>query len=167
MNHRLFIALILIWTLACGARAEAADYVRLHVVAADDTHAAQALKLKVRDAVLMRARALLADAEDADAAWRIVTENIEELEAAARCVTGDIACETGVFAFPDRWYGGALVPAGEYRALRVVIGAGEGRNWWCVLYPSMCYPEHWKTEDGAFYSSTWRWLQSMFGGDGA
>ena len=167
MNRRLFIALILIWALACGARAEETDFVRLHVVAADDTPAAQALKLEVRDAVLAHARMLLTDAKDADSAWRIVTENVGALESAARCVTDDITCETGIFAFPDRWNGGALVPAGEYPALRMVIGAGEGRNWWCVLYPSMCYPEDWRTEDGAFYSSVWRWLQNLFGGDGA
>ena len=67
--------------------------------------------------------------------------------------------------FPTRVYGGAVVPAGNYRALRVIIGEGKGHNWWCVLYPSLCYPEAWVEGDGALYSSVWRWFQSLFGGD--
>ena len=153
--------------LACPARADCPDYIRLHVVAADDTIEAQALKLKVRDVVLARARVLLRNAEDAEAAWRIVTENVGELEAVARRVAGDVTCEAGVFRFPDRRYGDTLVPEGDYRALRVVVGAGRGHNWWCVLYPSLCYPEDWVTGDGAYYSSVWRWFQSLLGGDGA
>ncbi len=151
--------------LACPARAESRDYVRLHVVAADDTAPAQALKLEVRNAVLARARELLMDVGDAEAAWRVVCDHVDELEAAARRVNGDARCEVGVFPFPERVYGGTVVPAGDYRALRVVIGAGRGHNWWCVLYPSLCYPEAWVEGDGALYSSVWRWLQSLFGGD--
>lgn len=167
LNRRFFCALILIFALGCPARAATADYVRLHVIASDDTEAAQVLKLKVRDAVLSRARELLKNVSDADAAWAVVNENLGVLEDAARAVAGDAACEVGVYPFPDRMYGNTLVPAGDYRALRVVIGEGGGRNWWCVLYPSLCYPEEWKTADGKPYSSVWNWLKSLFGGDGA
>lgn len=153
--------------LNCPAGAETMDCVRLHILAADDTPEAQALKLEVRDAVLECARELLKDADSADAAWTIVRENVEALEAAARSRAADAACQTGVYAFPDRRYGDTLVPAGDYRALRVVIGAGEGHNWWCVLYPSLCYPEAWRTQDGGFYSSIWRWLKGLFGGEAA
>lgn len=139
---------------------------RLHVIASDDSAAAQALKLKVRDAVLSCARGLLRDARDPEAAWRIVCENVDALQAAARAVAADAACETGVFPFPDRQYGGTLVPAGNYRALRVVIGAGQGRNWWCVLYPSLCYPEDWRTGEG-FHSTLWDLVKTLFGGDRA
>ena len=165
LNRRFFCALILMVLLACPARAESRDYVRLHVVAADDTAPAQALKLEVRDTVLARARELLRDVGDAEAAWRVVNDHVDKLEAAARRVAGDARCEVGVFPFPERVYGGTRVPAGDYRALRVVIGAGQGHNWWCVLYPSLCYPEAWVEGDGALYSSAWRWLQALFGGD--
>ena len=158
--------MILMVVMACPARAATADYVRLHVVADSNTAEAQAVKLRVRDAVLECARALLKDAKDADTAWRMVNENLKSLEEAARRMAQDVTCQAGVFPFPDRHYDGTLVPAGDYRALRVVIGAGKGRNWWCVLYPSLCYPEDWKTEDVALYSSLWRWLRSLFGGDG-
>ena len=141
-----------------------ADYVRLHVVAADDTPDAQALKLRVRDAVLDVARDLLKDVNDADEAWQIVNDNLDSLEAAARTVTGDADCQAGVFPFPDRTYGDTLVPAGNYRALRVVIGEGEGHNWWCVLYPSLCWPGG-MPERPEFHSSIWDWLTKLFGGD--
>ena len=160
-----------------AARGEAAPavpgYVRLHVIAADDTRAAQALKLRVRDAVLAEARALLADCPDAEAAWRDVNAHLDGLEAAAArvllsagCADG-VRCEAGVFAFPDRRYGEVRVPAGDYRALRVVIGAGRGRNWWCVLYPSLCFPGEYDPEAPRFYSSVLNWLQRLFGGGAA
>ncbi len=151
-----------------------ADYVRLHVIANDDGEAAQALKLKVRDGVLAEARALLADCADADAAWAIVNDNLDALASAAREAAaaegygGSVTAETGRFDFPDRRYGDVLVAAGRYRALRVVIGAGEGRNWWCVLYPTMCLTEDCAPgEPVVFHSVLLDWLRGLFGGDGA
>jgi len=164
----LFIALCL---LPACAMSETSDYVRLHVIAADDTPQAQSLKLKVRDAVLECARPLLEDAPDANAAWDIVrAQSGTLLEAAAQCARangydGPVACQTGVFPFPDRQYGGITVPAGDYRALRVVIGAGQGRNWWCVLFPSLCYPEDFDPDHPAFHFTLLNWLRGLFGGD--
>ena len=158
---------------AASGVAEARDYVRLHVIASDDSAEAQALKFRVRDAVLARARALLDGVEDADAAWAAVTAHRVVLEAAARSEArdrgymGDVRCETGVYPFPDRWYGGVRVPAGDYRALRVKIGAAEGRNWWCVLYPSLCYPEDMDPDAPVFYSALLNWFRALTGGDGA
>ena len=144
---------------------------RLHVVADSDAGDAQALKLAVRDAVLDCARALLADCGGADEAWRIVNDSLDALSAAAQARAracgweGPVRAEAGVFAFPDRRYGGALVPAGDYRALRVVIGSGQGGNWWCVLYPSLCVPEDCAPgEPVRFYSSVLRWLERLLGG---
>ena len=155
---------ILIVPSLAAAGVSTADYVRLHVVAADDGPDAQALKLKVRDAVLGAARDLLADASDADEAWEIVNENLDVLESAARSVIDDAACLAGVFPFPDRTYGDTFVPAGNYRALRVVIGEGRGHNWWCVLYPSLCWPGG-MPERPEFHSTIWNWLTRLFGGD--
>ena len=77
--------------------------------------------------------------------------------------------ETGVFAFPDRIYGELFVPAGDYRALRVTLGEGEGHNWWCVLYPSLCVLDETAYYAGEvppieFYSSVGRFLSDLFGG---
>lgn len=147
------------------------DYIRLHVVANDDGDAAQSLKLEVRDACLMCARSLLQDCHDADAAWEIVNDNLNLIELAALLRArvcgweGSVKAETGVFDFPDRRYGARLVPAGEYRALRVVIGDGEGRNWWCVLYPSLCLAEDCDPDAPvAFHSTLLDWLRDLLGG---
>lgn len=192
LKRRLLFCLILILLLSAAARAEGgaapidpdapcdtavvdgvriADFVRLHVVAEDDGDAAQALKLEVRDACLMCARTLLKDCEDADAAWATVNDNLDlirlvaALRARSRGWDGAVNAETGVFTFPERRYGGVVVPAGEYRALRVVIGAGEGRNWWCVLYPSLCLTEDCVPgEPVHFHSTLLNWLRDLFGG---
>ena len=150
------------------------DCVRLHVVAADDTVTQQALKLEVRDAVLECARGLLWNCKDAQEAWNVVLGNTEALEAAAAdraCALGEkaaIRCEAGVFAFPDRQYGDVILPAGHYRALRVVIGEGRGHNWWCVLFPSLCWPDG-APEPGEvrFHSVILDWIRGLIGGDGA
>lgn len=168
--------MILILLLAVSpARAEALsdvpvrEYIRLHVLAEDDGENAQALKLEVRDACLAAARELLADCDSADEAWRRIGENLEALEeeaalrARALGYEGPVRAETGVFDFPDRHYGAVFVPAGRYRALRVVIGAGAGHNWWCVLYPSLCYPEGAEPGEG-FHSILLDWLRGCFGG---
>ena len=150
--------------------AEAADgaeeLVRLHVVAADDSPEAQALKLEVRDAVLARAQALLADCPDAESAYAQLSESLSDFERAATAVVrahgclDEVRAETGMFDFPERKYAGVVVPAGEYRALRVVIGAGEGQNWWCVLFPTLC-----SAGDG--HSALAAWFAQWFGGMGA
>ena len=117
---------------------------RLHVLANSDSEEDQALKLKVRDAVLDCARELLGDTCSADEAYAILAENIATVEACARQAAenagffGAVQAQTGVFSFPGRQYGDLLVPAGEYRAVRVLLGEGAGQNWWCVIYPTLC-----------------------------
>ena len=168
---RLILALAMVLALS-PEPARTADYVRLHVIADSDDAPAQAMKLEVHDACLDAARALLSDCADADEAWALLNEHLPALAGAAeraaraRGWTGAVRAETGVYAFPERQYGDVLVPAGEYRALRIVIGAGEGRNWWCVLYPSLCLPEDLpEGEPVPFYSAILEWIKSLFGGD--
>ena len=147
------------------------DYIRLHVLAEDDGEAAQALKLQVRDACLAAARALLKDCEGPEEAWRVLNDSLPLVALAARLRArvcgygGEVTAETGVYEFPDRRYGAIDVPAGEYRALRVVIGPGEGRNWWCVLYPTLCLDESCEPgEPVRFYSVIFDWLCGLLGG---
>lgn len=138
--------------------------IRLHVIAENDGEIAQARKLKVRDAVLERAQEIVGDCENAEEAWAALNERVGELETAAREVAekdgmyGAVRAETGVFPFPDREYGGVLVPAGDYRAVRIVLGAGEGRNWWCVLYPTLCVPG-----ESAKRSLIVEWIRGILG----
>lgn len=143
--RRLFCTFICIALLCCCANAEDMnDLVRLHVLAEDDTPAAQALKLELRNVCLRCAQACLSDAPNSDAAYMRLLTHLDDFENA--CIQrarelgyeGDVSAEAGYFDFPDRLYGELLVPAGEYRALRITIGKGEGHNWWCILYPSLC-----------------------------
>lgn len=171
MIRRLICALLVCACVSSGALAAetpatASDFVRLHVLAADDSPAAQALKLEIRNVCLRCAEVCLADAPDADAAYIRLNAHISDFESACTAraqelgYEGAISVETGVFSFPDRIYGATRVPAGEYRALRVTIGAGEGHNWWCVLYPSLCVLDETALEHSAVIS----WLRRRIGG---
>lgn len=115
--------------------------VRLHVVANSDSELDQSVKLKVRDAVLAVTQPLLEDALDPR---RTLKENLELIaQAANQCLVMEGSAERAVVTmgaelFPTREYESFSLPAGEYTALRVTIGEGEGHNWWCVVYPSIC-----------------------------
>lgn len=168
MKRMLCALLALMLLCSCASAQAMPELVRLHVVAADDSPQAQALKLVLRDECLRCARVCLSDAADADEAWRRLDDHLSDFERA--CIArarelgfeGEIRAETGVFEFPDRIYGSVRVPAGEYRALRVTIGAGEGHNWWCVLYPSLCALDEADaaSADAPCYSRVWNWLRS-------
>jgi len=115
------------------------NVIRLHVIANSDSEADQAQKLRVRDAVL----ACLADTMDAAAdfgsARAAVTEKIPAIEAAARDTAGCAVTVTlGKEIYPVRQYEGFSLPTGEYTSLRVILGEGAGKNWWCVLFPRLC-----------------------------
>lgn len=124
-------------------RALAARLIRLHVVAASDEPADQVRKLRVRDALLPRIAALTANCQDADAAARALARALPGLEAlAAGTLKGGESVRAGLAwePFPRRDYVSFSLPAGSYRALRVVLGAGQGHNWWCVAFPALCLP---------------------------
>lgn len=126
------------------AKALSEKLVRLHVVANSDTDADQALKLKVRDAVLDVLRGKLAGVSDAAAARDIIEESFEELKAASREVIEgegydyDVSVSLCREAFPTTEYDNFSLPAGEYESLRIKIGKAEGHNWWCVVFPPVC-----------------------------
>ena len=117
---------------------------RLHVLANSDSAADQALKLKVRDSVLETASAILADCPDRETAEQRLSAALPEIEDAARAriaaegETQTVTAELRPTVFPTREYEDFTLPAGEYLALRVVLGEGEGHNWWCVVFPPLC-----------------------------
>ena len=137
-------------TLAAGSWAGASEsalagqVLRLHVVANSDSAEDQALKLQVRDAVLAEAAPLLEGVHTREEAELAVAARLEKLAAAGRAVLDAAGCGDSITVsledtwFPTKTYDGFALPAGEYRALRVVIGAGEGHNWWCVVFPPLC-----------------------------
>lgn len=131
------------WSLR-SQQALADKVVRLHVLANSDSQEDQALKLQVRDAILDRAEIILQEARDrqeAEAALRQALPELQRLAGEAVAAAGydyPVTAELTGTVFPTREYDSFTLPAGEYLALRVVIGAGEGHNWWCVVFPPLC-----------------------------
>lgn len=120
--------------LARPAQQKLADgLVRLHVIANSDSEADQAAKLQMRDRVLALLSPLLEECRSRDDAVNIILEHRADLEA-----LGDVTVALGTEYYPTRDYGGFSLPAGEYVSLRIILGAGQGRNWWCVVFPPLC-----------------------------
>ena len=137
-------------TLTVGVWASASEsaladrVLRLHVVANSDSDSDQARKLLVRDAVLAEAARILEGVSDRRGAEAALAPHLDELAQAgadALARTGTAHPVTVTLAdqwFPTKEYDGFSLPAGQYRALRVTIGEGRGRNWWCVVFPPLC-----------------------------
>jgi len=156
INVKRFLISILVGVATVGyaseysekTHAEIADsLVRFHVVANSDSEYDQQLKLKVRDGVAEYMRDRLAGAQNVKETKSIINASLDGIKTAAEKVLESngsnysVAVETGVFQFPTKVYVNTKLPAGKYYALRVIIGEGKGKNWWCVLYPEFCFGE--------------------------
>ena len=121
------------------------NYVRLHILANSDSIQDQQLKLKVRDAIIAYLTPYVKDVIDAQAAKDIITNRQEELVLVAQNTLAEngvdypVAIQIGSFEFPVRSYGSLVLPAGEYQAVRILLGEAAGQNWWCVLFPPLCF----------------------------
>ena len=151
MNNRLrkwelslLIALCVSFCLGTWAQAKqeniAGSLVRLHVIAVSDDEEEQRIKLNVRDSVLRYLSPKLGDAADSDEARRIIRSELDGIFAAA----SESACgrrvqvTLGEEYYPTKSYGSFSLPAGKYQSLRIILGDGEGHNWWCVVFPPLC-----------------------------
>ena len=138
------VACVWTWGIVTDSRALEEGLLRLHVVGASDGAEDQAVKLSVRDAVLASLEEGLRDLTDVDAAYDYVRAMLPKVERAANQALAAAGFDDTVTvslteeAFPTREYDTFSLPAGVYKALRVVIGEGEGRNWWCVVFPQLC-----------------------------
>ncbi|AAM25676.1 stage II sporulation protein R [Caldanaerobacter subterraneus subsp. tengcongensis MB4] len=118
--------------------------IRFHVIANSDSPEDQELKLKVRDAILVELAPKLEGLKTKEESERVIKENLVNIEKVAEKIIKEegkdykVRVDYGVFSFPTRYYGALTVPAGKYTALKVVIGEGEGKNWWCVVFPPLC-----------------------------
>ena len=120
--------------------------IRLHILANSDTLEDQTKKLLVRDAVLQNAEGWLSGCvtnEERCAAIRQklpeIAQKAEQTLRAEGC-TDSVSVTFGETAFPQRSYGDVTLPAGNYQSLNIAIGAAEGQNWWCVMFPALCIP---------------------------
>ena len=129
---------------ACGQLPR--DVVRLHVVANSNGAEDQAVKLLVRDAVLEEAARWYQGAGSMEEASSRLCTHLQSIAGAARQVLREQGAGYSATAqmtemyFPTRDYGDFRLPAGRYRTLRVTLGEGAGKNWWCVVFPSLCLP---------------------------
>ena len=153
MNKHLYIwekaalcALCLTLLLACRVQGErealSANTLRLHVIAASDEPEDQARKLRVRDAVLCYLTPLLADVTERDEAEARIAEELAGVaRAAASAADGRAVTVTlGPADYPTRTAEGLVLPAGRYESLRVILGEGEGHNWWGLVFPQFALP---------------------------
>ena len=140
---------VLVFTAAsysCGFGEDLENSViRLHVLANSDSAEDQALKLRVRDRILKDGRELFKNAKSEEEARRILSENRDFLENSARDEIFSagydypVALNMGKYDFPMKVYENYAFPSGEYEAVRVEIGKAEGQNWWCVMFPPLCF----------------------------
>ena len=152
----LYITLFFLFSIACiaGLRYEqrlemqkgiAEKIIRFHVIANSDTKADQNLKLAVRDAVGIKMSGLLKDAADRSRSEAVIRKNMEDMKQTAEKVIAERGYDYDVDIcltdtdFPVKTYGAYTFPAGNYEALEITLGDGAGHNWWCVLYPNMCF----------------------------
>ena len=122
------------------------ELIRLHVVANSDSEEDQNIKLQVRDAVTASLQRELENVADVEAAKNYLQENLPKIQEIANDTLkavgfdGEAVVTLCKEAFDTRYYDTFQLPAGVYESLRIVIGKGEGHNWWCVVFPSLCIP---------------------------
>lgn len=118
---------------------------RLHVIANSDSKEDQDLKYKVRDNLIKYMNSISKDVSTKEDAIKLANENIDNFYNIAKNTilengfNYDVNIEIGNFDFPTKTYGDISLPAGFYDALRVKIGEAKGKNWWCVMFPSLCF----------------------------
>ena len=140
------LLLALCFSLCLGTWAQAkqsslsSSLVRLHVIAVSDDEYEQSLKLRVRDGVLSYISPKLRDVKSAQQAQEIIKNELDGIKAAAESSAEGRSVEVTLSQeyYPTRNYEKFSLPAGKYQSLRVILGEGEGHNWWCVVFPPLC-----------------------------
>ena len=148
----IILSLLFLYTFICAfsyVQAISSDIsnsvFRLHIIANSNSNEDQALKYKVRDNLLKYMNTICANCSSKEEAINLVTEHQEEFKKIAiktikdEGYNYDVNIKIGNFEFPTKYYGDISLPAGYYDALRVEIGNASGRNWWCVMFPSLCF----------------------------
>ena len=151
----IFLSLIIISLTALGysgvlsntveRESAGAEYLRIHIRADSNEDEAQVVKYKVRDRVVEYLTPLVAECRTKEEAMKTMRRALTDIEEVASVVLKENGFSYGATAglerelFPTRVYGEYILPAGEYSALILRLGSGEGDNWWCVVYPPLCF----------------------------
>lgn len=126
--------------------------IRFHVIANSDSDEDQKLKLKIKDKVIDYLYPFLSNSQSLDESRQIIKDNMEKVHAIAEQVIKENDYDYGVKVelsrenFPDKSYGNITLPQGNYEAFRIIIGSGQGRNWWCVMFPPLCFVDESKAQ---------------------
>lgn len=142
--------------------------IRFHVIANSDEDEDQELKLKVRDEIISYLQPKLEKSKSIEESEEIITseyDNLYEISRETIVENGydyDVSVDIQYSNFPTKQYSNVILPAGEYKALKVIIGEGDGKNWWCVMFPPLCFVDE---ENGVIDKSTDEKLQSLLSED--
>jgi len=121
------------------------EIIRFHVIANSNTDEDQALKLKVRDKAIEFVSNSLKESNSLEESRKFIIENKSNIESIAKSVIIENGYDYNVTSslsrenFPDKIYGDVVFPQGEYEAYRILIGEAKGENWWCVMFPPLCF----------------------------
>ena len=136
------------YSQSCKINTFSNDYkenlIRFHVLANSDSEEDQALKLKVRDKVISYLKPKLEDSESISQSEKIILNEKDKLMDICKETIKqngynyDVSINLGYSKFPTKQYSSVVLPAGEYKSLKIIIGKGQGKNWWCVVFPSLC-----------------------------
>ena len=124
--------------------------IRFHVIANSDSDEDQNLKLKVRDAIIDYLQPKLSNSKSIEESESIIINEYNKLEEISKSIITkngydyDVKIGIDYSNFPTKQYSNIVLPAGEYKALRIVIGEGKGKNWWCVMFPPLCFVDEQK-----------------------
>ena len=143
------VLVLYIWTIVLGndvlQPSIASKILRFHVLANSDSRVDQSIKLEVRDAVGTYLQPYLVDAKNVKETKEIVSVHLDAVVGIAEQIllengyASEVSADIKQIYFPEKTYGEYVFPEGKYEALQIVIGEGKGKNWWCVLYPNMCF----------------------------
>lgn len=148
--NRVFVCFLIaavFWTgsLIADRQKLRSELIRLHVVGASNSEEDQMVKLQVKDAVVKYLNTAMTDIADVEAAKAYVSENLPKIQKAANDALIALGVEPTAVAtfckeeFGKRVYDTFSLPSGIYDSLRITIGEAEGRNWWCVVFPTLCF----------------------------
>ena len=156
MKKRMFVLVVLLVLVYIGSKNESefvtseelkGKLLRYHVVANSDGEVDQQVKLKVKEAVLAKLEEPLKEAESSDGAKEIIEQNLSMITNVANSILEEenagykAKVRIGEQYFPTKIYGDLTLPPGEYEALIIELGRAQGKNWWCVLFPTLCFIE--------------------------
>lgn len=148
------ISIILVMTMSINAEAKNINLasksyknklIRFHTIANSDSDEDQELKLKVRDEVIKYLKPKLEKSSSITESERIIKQEYSNLEKISKNVilkngyNYDVKIGIDYSNFPTKQYSNIVLPAGKYKALKIIIGEGKGKNWWCVMFPPLCF----------------------------